>query len=196
MLIMGVIPIWGLIYFGWNAGQVIVLFWVESLIVGIFTWLRVRDTERNPQGQEGPFKLSGFFLVHYGLFWAVHGVLSWVLILIFLPDGGGWRPILGDTNFWKAVTGVALLQTMVHWREWARPQAWRGADPSKEMFKPYGRVVALHLAVLIGFAIAALAGGGHEVAIALCVIKLLVDVALALWEAEFRIRFDPLVERT
>lgn len=197
LVVMGVIPIWGLLYFDWNAGQVIVLFWIESLIVGVFTWLRVRDAERNPDSRAEPFQVSSFFLMHYGLFWLVHGVLTWVLLLVFLPSSdGGWRNIAQDSNVWKAVMGLLLLQTMVYWREWARPQAWRGADPSQEIFRPYGRVMALHLAVLIGFWIAAFAGGGREVAIILCVIKLVVDLVLALWAARFRIRFEPLVERS
>lgn len=197
IVILGVIPIWGLINFGWGPGQVIVLFWIESLIVGIFTWQRVRDAERGQSANGGSPLLSMRFLVRYGPLWLLQGVLTWVLLLGFLPIGdGGWRGLAQDPNVWKAVMGIGLMLTLVHWREWARPQVWRGVEPSLEMFRPYGRVLALHLAVLIGFWIAAFAGGGREVAIALCVIKLVVDLGLALWAARFRIRFEPLVERS
>lgn len=192
IVVTGVIPIWGVLTQGWSAVQIVILFWMETLIVGVFTWMRLRDTERNPDARE-PFRMSGFFLLHYGLFWLVHGLFAWLLVLVFLPDGGwdvAWSSTFADATFWKALIGVALLQTMVHWREWARPQAWRQADPTAEMFRPYGRVAALHLAVIAGFWVVALNGGSRELVILLCVAKLLIDVAVALWQAGFKVRFD------
>lgn len=192
IIITGLIPIWGVLNYGWNAIQIVILFWMETLIAGVFTWLRVRDAERRP-GSDQPFRLSGFFLIHYGLFWLVHGVLTWMLVLVVLPDGG-WDGAVNATfanqSFWMALIGVGLLATMSHWRDWARPQAWRQADPVAEMARPYARVGALHLAVIGGFWVVSLNGGSHDWVILLCAAKLVIDVAVALWLAGFKVRFE------
>ena len=192
LVVTGLIPIWGVLQYDWDAVQIVILFWLETLIVGIFTWLRVRDAERNP-GDPGPFKVSSFFVVHYGLFWLVHGVLVWVLVLAFMP-GVGWSGALGSTfgdqSFWLALIGIGLMQTMIHWRDWSRSEAWRGADPSAEMFRPYGRVFALHLVVIAGFWILTLTGGARNLVLVLCAAKLVIDVAACLWQAGWRVRFE------
>ena len=192
IIVTGLIPIWGVLHYGWDAVQIVILFWIETLIVGVFTWLRVREAERNP-GDPGPFKVSSFFVVHYGLFWLVHGVLVWVLVLVFMAGvgwSGAWSSTVGDQTFWLALIGVGLMQTMIYWRDWARPEAWRGADPSTEMFKPYGRVVALHLLVIAGFWVITLTGGARNLVIVLCAAKVVVDVAIALWQSGWRVRFE------
>jgi len=192
VIVTGLIPIWGVVAFGWDAIQIVVLFWLETLIVGIFTWLRVRDAERR-SGFDEPFSLSGFFVVHYGLFWLVHGIITWLLVLVFLPGGGwdvAWRSTFGDVSFWKALVGVGLLQTLIYWRDWARPQAWREADPTTEMLRPYARVLALHLMVIAGFWVISLNGSARGLVILLCVAKLIADVSLALWQAGFKVRFE------
>lgn len=192
IIVTGLIPIWGVTNYGWDAIQIVVLFWLETLLVGIFTWLRVRDAERNA-AQDEPFQLSAFFLIHYGLFWLVHGVLTWLLVLVFMPGGGwnaAWLSTFGDRSFWLALIGIGLMLTMMYWRDWARPQAWRGADPAVEMFRPYGRVVALHLAVIGGFWIVSLSGGARNLVILLCVAKMLIDVGVSLWQAGFKVRLE------
>ncbi|MBN8553328.1 MAG: hypothetical protein J0L52_10590 [Caulobacterales bacterium] len=192
IIVTGLIPIWGVLNYDWNAIQVVVLFWLETLVFGIFAWMRVRDTERLP-GSHEPFHLRSFFPVHYGLFWLVHGILTWVLVLVFMPAGGwdaAWSATFADRSFWMALIGVGLLQTMSHWRDWARPEAWRAADPSAEIRRPYARVGALHLAVIGGFWVISLSGSSRELVILLCGAKLVIDAAVALWQAGFKVRFE------
>ena len=83
------------------------------------------------------------------------------------------------------------MLTMVHWRDWAGPEAWRGTDPAAEMFRPFGRVVALHLVVIARFWVIRLSGGARNPVILLGASKLMVDEAVALWQAGFRVRFEP-----
>ena len=52
IIVTGLIPIWGVTNYGWDAIQIVVLFWLETLLVGIFTWLRVRDARGAPAAAE------------------------------------------------------------------------------------------------------------------------------------------------
>ena len=66
--------------------------------------------------------------------------------------------IVGVYNVLEAarVTGVrrVLVATSNHavgfYRTWIRSGLWRTATPNEEMFRPYGRLVVLHLTVLLG----------------------------------------------
>lgn len=195
----GLVPIWGVLHYGWDAVQVVILYWIETLIVGVFTHQRLLGVERQSrQDRDGPFRNSGFFVMHYGLFCLVHGVFAVLLAILVMADGDAgavWRATLANRDFWSAVVGVGLMQTMIFWREWVRPQAWRTADGTAEMFRPYGRVLAMHFMVLAGFLLIGLTNAPMLMVLILCGAKLVVDLLLELWPHGFRIRFEPIVER-
>ena len=195
----GLIPIWGVHAYGWDAVQVVILYWIETLVVGVFTWLRVAGAERHARSEAGqPFKVSSFFVMHYGLFALVHGIFAWLLAILMMANGDAgavWGATLANGDFWSATMGLVLLQGMVFWREWARPQAWRTADAQTEMVRPYGRVFAMHVAVIVGFLLIGLADAPVLMVLILCGLKLVIDLGLELWSAGFRVRFEPLVER-
>lgn len=199
IIITGLIPIWGVHAYGWDAVQVVILYWFESLIAGVFTFFRVRTAETHDPAERGsPFGLSGFFVVHYGIFCLVHGVFAWLLAILVMAEGDAgavWASTLANGDFWSALIGVGLLQGMVFWREWARPRAWLTASASREMFRPYGRIAAMHLTVIAGFLLLGLSNASMLMVTILCGLKLVIDLALELWSARFRIRFEPVVER-
>lgn len=79
-------PVFGVLFLGWKAGDIVVLYWVETLIVIVFTRLRMahlpRDWDHYEEGEHRlrrngvvrpPREVPGFFLFFYGMFWTVLG---------------------------------------------------------------------------------------------------------------------------
>lgn len=160
IVLVNLIPIGGVVLLGWNGAQVLILYWLENVIIGVMTLPRVLAARgqfgppgRQP-GQSAPPSALGtgcFFVVHYGIFCLGHGLFTFVIAMDFLrsSDPALSGPLF-DTPFLWGLLGLVGLNLIALWRDWWRPRAWRTANPISEMFRPYGRIFVLHVAVLGG----------------------------------------------
>ena len=154
IVLLNLIPVGGVLWLGWDAGQILMLYWVENVIVGVTSLIRILTAQdRLPPAQgvppENPLKLGCFFMVHYGMFTLVHGVFTMTLAgKIIGEDGGLWERVFANPTFHWAVLGAAVLQAVILIREWWSSGLWRRSSPGMEMFRPYGRIVVLHMTVL------------------------------------------------
>ncbi len=163
----------------------------------------------------GRAALAGFFLVHYGIFWFVHGVFVFTLPLFLggpmsagspcvtgpdaLPSGGFPGLPLAECAtgpfgqvLWSnvAIAGAALFLShgvSLLFNYIGRAE-YLTASPTGQMGAPYGRVVVLHLTILFGaFAVAFL---GSPVAALLILIGLKTALDLGLHRREHRAAAD------
>ena len=154
IVIGNLIPVTGVLFLGWSAGAILILYWIENLIIGLFTLPRILMAEgRNPEvgNMDGPPSRSGtavFFVFHYGIFWIVHGVFAAILAASFprAASDSAWTA----ASFGLAVLAMIFTHGALFWRRWLKTDARRTAHPIGEMFRPYGRLVVLHLTVLLG----------------------------------------------
>jgi hypothetical protein len=138
--------------------------------------------------------IGPFFVVHYGMFWLVHGVF---VVTLFGPTGPFGAsapsagpigpslpvalPIVGEVP-WVAGAGWALAGLLLSHgvsfvQNWLVGGERRGLDPRSIMALPYGRVVVLHL-TLIGGGFVVMALGAPVLALVLMVaLKIGVDAA-------------------
>lgn len=158
ILIGNLIPVFGVAFLGWDAAQILILYWAENIIVGVLTLPRILAARggRNQPGQppSNPLAVGCFFSVHYGVFCIGHLVFAMMLAGDFVEaDGLGgdvWSHTLYSPAFLWAVLGVAVVHLVMQIRDWWMVRAWRDAVPTLEMFRPYGRIFVLHLTVLAG----------------------------------------------
>ena len=174
------IPIIGVLFRGWSAGSILLLYWIENAIVGLYTLPRILMAQgENPEinGRQNPPGRLGaavFFTVHYGIFWIVHGVFAGVLAASFprVEGDGLWTA----GSFALAVLAMVATHGLMFWRTWIRTDARRTASPVGEMFKPYGRLIALHVTVLLGaFGLSQLGAPAWTVTL-LCVGKMILEL--------------------
>jgi hypothetical protein len=172
---------------------------------------RVFSSARLPTA--GRAALSAFFLVHYGIFWFVHGIFVFTLPMFMGggPGVGSADCILGSGVFasgtpgafpgvdgcagsafgellWTnvAIAGVALF--LSHGASflfnYIGNAEYLTASPTRQMGAPYGRVVVLHLTILFGaFAVAFL---GSPIAALLLLVGLKTALDLGLHRREHR----------
>ena len=107
---------------------------------------------------------AGFFTVHYGLFWVVHGVF----VFTFIPAMTGlavpglapaasppdqFMPRMQGVDlpvFAFGVVGLAISHGVSFWMNYLGRGEYLTLSPADVMTQPYGRLVIMHLTILLG----------------------------------------------
>ncbi len=128
------IPLLGVLFFGWNVWTILIVYWLENGIVGLFNIAKMAKAEGDFAGQPGSITLNGrsvtsmaklglipFFVMHYGIFWLVHGVFVLTLPVFWSmgppgSDGGpdmtdGFRPV----TILVAVIALSISHAVSYW---------------------------------------------------------------------------------
>lgn len=174
-LLGNLVPVYGVVALGWNASQILLLYWVENVILGVLTLARIRKVA---EGKAGGCFLGGFFVIHYGAFCLAHLVFALYLIREIDPAFPGLGATLGEPPVFWAVMAIFGLNLFTQWREWWRPGLWRDGDIRFEMVKPYGRIVVMHLTVLLGAWLMALTRAPVGAILLLCLLKAALEILL------------------
>jgi hypothetical protein len=151
------VPIYGVLFMGWQVFPVMLLFWIENVIIGVSNVLKMLVSSPGNFGQWfAKIFLIPFFCVHYGMFTFVHGLF---IILIFGGFGQTGTPMPGFSDVlgliagqqlgW-AVLGLILSHTISFITNYIGNGEYKNANLSELMAQPYGRVVILHLTILLG----------------------------------------------
>lgn len=129
----------------WSVFALVSLYWFENVATGVLQFLKLRAVER-VQGRDPNFPMSSFFAVHYGIFTAVHGVF--VLVFFGFVMSGGRAG--GAALWWLSALAVSIGPILEYRRRFLHDDEAARASQDRLMFEPYGRVVVLHLVVLVG----------------------------------------------
>lgn len=154
ILLLNLIPVGGVLFLGWQAAQILLLYWVENVIVGALALSRILTAQgvlAPPPGQKPDSRAATgcFFILHYGVFTLVHGVFTVILAVRLAGDATTmWTQTLGDGAFHVMVLAAAAFQVVAMIRDWWMSGLWRRSSPIEEMFRPYGRIVVMHVTVL------------------------------------------------
>ncbi|HVO34656.1 MAG TPA: DUF6498-containing protein [Gemmatimonadales bacterium] len=148
------VPLAGVVAFHWTVLSVLLLYWFENVVVGGLNVLKMACANpRSIAADAIKLFLIPFFIVHYGMFTSVHGM---IILAVF---GHASRLSPSAATFIAALrsAGVgygALAIAVSHGFSFAHNYLWGGefrrADPRALMFQPYARVMVLHAATLIG----------------------------------------------
>lgn len=151
------IPLAGVVFFGWDVFVVVFLFWLENVIVGCFNLLRMLWVERGAeQVPLAKLFVMPFFLVHYGMFTAIHGVF---VLVLFGGQGVRGAPfptvdtvlgLVARYHLWLPVLALAASHGYSFVANYVAEQEYRRVTLRDLMGQPYGRVVVLHLTLLFG----------------------------------------------
>ena len=141
---------------------------------------RVRVFGQPAAAASGRAGLAIFFVMHYGIFWFVHGVFVFALPTFF-GDGSEF----GDLN-WTNVVIAAVALFLSHGASFLLNYIGRAeyltATPMSRMAAPYGRVVVLHLTIIFGAFAAAALGAPIGALLLLVGLKTAFDLGLHLRE--------------
>jgi hypothetical protein len=157
-------PIYAVAAWGWGAGPLVMVYWIENLIAGAMTLPRIflSGARFGVGGVVAGAGLSAFFTLHYGLFCLVHG--TFLIMFLSFTEPGMTMPAdammnvgamvrlgLASAPHVGAIVGlIALFQLVVLVWEFLIKGEWKRSNPMEEMMAPYGRIVVLHIAIFAG----------------------------------------------
>src|SRR5262245_22739157 len=91
ILAVNLIPLIGVLWFGWSVFEVLLLYWFENVAIGFTHAARLAISTRTNKVADG-LSTTTFFALHYGLFTFVHGIF---VIVFFGVVGGGLKELTG-----------------------------------------------------------------------------------------------------
>ncbi len=212
LIAFNLVPLAGVLFWGWNAYSLLVLYWVENGIVGAFNVPKIllargavtapgTTVGINVPGAASRALIVPFFLVHYGMFWVVHGifVLSLPLFLglgeLGRSFGDGTVPLLGpdglpviltessasglrlDVVLWGGI-GLAISHGGSFFLNFLGRREYLTISPPAQAMAPYARVIALHLAIIVGTLLSLTLGSPVGSLVILVLLKTAIDLAL------------------
>ncbi|MDD5038449.1 MAG: DUF6498-containing protein [Dehalococcoidales bacterium] len=187
-------PVFGVLFLGWDAFLLLILFWMENVVIGIYTVFKMLFSSPGTK-QESKAFIIPFFCVHYGIFTAGHGFFVLMLFGGGLTDesaftsvASGWQWLIDTQLAWGALAlfishGVSFFYNYIGAGEYKQSKL---ADL---ITQPYGRVVVLHVTIIIGGFLVMALGAPVIGLIFLIALKTVLDVLSHLREHEkYRIK--------
>ncbi|QOC23179.1 hypothetical protein IC757_03205 [Wenzhouxiangella sp. AB-CW3] len=170
LVVVNLLPMAGVLFFGWSVYEIVLLFWAENLVVGMYAMARMVTLYRR-NGDRRNLLLIPFFCFHFGMFTLVHLVF---VISMFRPEDH----VSGGTgmSLWIPFLALLISHGASYVMNFIGKREYRGMDGEEVMMAPYKRVVILHVTILVGgFLVSAL--GQPAIALALLVgLKIFIDV--------------------
>ena len=208
------VPLLGIAFWHWDAFLLLVLYWMETAIIGFWTMMMIAVAPHETIGpkarQTSRLFLIPFFIVHSGIFMGVHFLFLWTLFSgdweprvhnpveffdVIVIGAGLWVPLAAlfisrGFSFLLTTAGAHLLPA---WLSLAPQDSQAGDDnPFSEkrlLGAFYSRIIVMHLTILVGgfFAVALGTTGALMFLVAL---KIAIDLKLHL-KSDFPQRAKP-----
>lgn len=214
LVAVNLLPLIGVAFWGWSLMMILVLYWIESGIVGVVNIFKIARAGGDPNdptmdidGNRVTIRISGmgttmtrgpligFFVMHYGIFWVVHGIFVFLLpvfagISAFEPDVAAPALGFGPMDFGPlpldglllATVLLAASHTMSFFTNYLGRGEYRHVTPAAQMVSVYGRVVVLHVTIVAGAFIVGFFGTPLAALALLVGLKTLIDLFFHLRE--------------
>jgi hypothetical protein len=203
------LPLVGVIFFGWRTFDVVFLFWMENVVIGAINVLMIltcspaldllREKTKSVKDDKGETALASlaaakyffaiFFTVHYGIFCFVHGVFVSVLLGGDGPfggmAGGPFQPMLealSHPGIQLSILALIVSHLVSYFTNFLGHDEYRRLTPTDLMGRPYARIMVLHIAIVFNGFLTIVLGSPIWVLVLLVIGKTLLDLGLHLGE--------------
>ena len=176
LIAANLLPLAGVLLFGWDLAAVMVLYWAESAVIGFYTILKMCVV-----GKLGALFTVPFFVGHFGAFMAAHFAFVYALFV----HGGGQIPRDAGAYdelrtiflpLWPALAALAVSHGISFFLNFIGNREYAGNSTSALMAAPYKRIIVMHVTVILGGWIVLALGTPAPALLVLVVLKLIVDM--------------------
>ncbi len=184
LIVVNIIPLIGVIFFQWNAYDLVVLYWLENVVVGIYNVARMPFTKTpgqmpNAYGIKQSSLFSGiskifytiFFIIHFSGFTFIHGVFIRGLAI---PSS----TLTGLQGYKQA--GIFFAALMIshgysYFANFILKKEYKDRTIMTQMMQPYKRIFVLQFTIIFGILLAAIIPQ-TGLAIVLVLVKIVIDL--------------------
>jgi len=168
LLAGNVLPLLGVLLFHWQVFPIILLYWAENVVLGVVTVLEMRRAEGTGEASAwwrgvkldgvSPVAIQGdrprlirLFASNYFGFTLVHGIFVVVLFsgLVVPQDDRSPDPRVSAAWFLVALAGLVLSYAREYHRDFIKGGGYKLVSPIQVMAAPYGRIIVMHLTVVL-----------------------------------------------
>jgi hypothetical protein len=162
-VLVNLIPVLGVLFGGWSAFALMLLYWLENVVIGVFNIARMiaSGLAKGPAGIAACLFIVPFFAFHYGMFCMVHGIFVWVMFGQGFAHAGAvdgpfdLSNLVGGTlaatpGLRAGFISILIWQSVLFFVFFLGRGQFRHTDPMTQMAAPYGRIIVLHLTILGG----------------------------------------------
>jgi hypothetical protein len=144
-----IVPLVGVLLFGWDLAAIMVLFWAESAVIAFYTILKMAMV-----GKFLALLAVPFFIGHFGAFMAMHFLFIYAFFLRGL--GGGPEPAFGEVlrgvfvPLWAPITALFISHGISFFTNFIGRREYAGASLGKLMNAPYSRIMMMQVTLIFG----------------------------------------------
>jgi hypothetical protein len=190
--VANLVPLVGVLFFGWSLTTIVALYWLENGVVGVFNVLKMSvasgsgvpegmSMNTRPVAGNAKATLIPFFVIHYGIFWVVHGIFVLTLPFLFTGEPGSASGVNPGAILFAGIA-LAISHGVSFWWNYLHGGEYRRTSAAQLMVAPYSRLLILHMTIILG-ALAIGTTGAESAAVAILVlIKIALDIGLHLTE--------------
>ncbi len=131
-------------YYYQSIALILLLYWIENAIIGVFNILRMASCGQNPVGK---LLFIPFFFMHYGIFMVAH-----FIFLVFLLGWIGEGNVMNFSGIATIIIGV-IAMIITHGMRFIIEEtagALKNRSPHEFIFNPYPRIIVMHLTIILG----------------------------------------------
>lgn len=157
LIIANCVPLYGAVFLGWNVSSIVILYWLESAIIGWFNLKKMQFVDQqNPETPAAKKSLDGlsffqpFFMLHYGLFMLVHGIFIGVQFVLLPSFRAGSDVSFNFSGIALSFLLLIISHAISYYQNFIAKKEYTQTSLSDLFFAPYGRIFVMHATVLIG----------------------------------------------
>ena len=187
LLAANLVPLFAVLVWGWKAEALLWLYWLENLAIMAIQIVSILLAGSRAEGDAGwslPANVgfAVFFALHFGFFCFIHGQFIATVIggddTFGLPGPGALveRATSADPRILVPLGLLAVSRLFSFYYHDLLGGRVQRSSPGEELFRPYQRIVVMHVVVLFGAMLALWARSALPALVLLVAIKLGLDL--------------------
>ena len=176
LIVANLIPVAGSVFLGWSLSDVMVLYWAESAVIGLFNIIKIIII-----GRWAALFAAPFFVGHFGGFMAVHFLFIYTIFVKQFQTGNAGDVELAEvallfTSLWPALAALFISHAFSFFSNFLGRREYLGKTVNNQMSEPYSRIIFMQVVLIFGGGLTMALGSPVPVLLIMIVVKIVFDV--------------------
>jgi len=176
LIAVNAIPFAGVMLFGWKLSDLMMLYWLESAVIGFWHAVKIAVI-----GKWAALLVVPFFIGHFGGFMAAHFMFVYYFFVRGLqsttPEPEVWQALLDlFMPLQSAIFSLVISHGVSFFANFIGRREYFGRSLKQQMTEPYQRIIVMHMTILAGGFLALLLRAPEAALLLLIVLKTAADL--------------------